>query len=69
MAKSLPLTTVARARAEALFKRREAPRADAPKAMVEYRAAQQATLARMQELRALRLARDAAAAQAKKGET
>jgi hypothetical protein len=49
----------ARARAEALFKRREEQRADAPVAMAEYRAAQQAALDRMHELRRLRLARDA----------
>ncbi len=51
----------ARARAEALFKRREQQKADAPIAMAEYRAAQQAALERMRELRQLRLARDAAA--------
>ncbi len=49
----------ARARAEALFKRREQQKADAPVAMAEYRAAQQAELNRMHELRRLRLARDA----------
>ena len=49
----------ARARAEALFKRREEQKADAPVAMVEYRAAQQAALERMHELRRLRLAREA----------
>ena len=52
----------ARARADALFKRREQQRIDAPVAMAEYRAAQQAALARMRELRRLRLARDAAPA-------
>ena len=46
-----------RARAEALFKRREQQRIDAPIAMAEYRAAQQAALARMRELRHQRLAR------------
>ena len=35
--------------------------ADAPKAMAEYRAAQQAAIERMHRLRALRLARDAEA--------
>jgi hypothetical protein len=69
MAKSQPLTDAARARAEALFSRREAQQADAPKAIAEYRAAQQAALARMHELRALRLARDAAVAKAKSGTT
>jgi len=48
-----------RARAEALFKRRQEQAADAPKAMAEYRAAERAKYARMRELRALRLARDA----------
>ncbi len=46
------------ARAEALFKRREQQKADAPVAMAEYRAAQQAALDRMHELRRLRLARE-----------
>ena len=49
----------ARARAEALFKRREEQKADAPAAMAEYRAAQRAALERMYELRRLRLARQA----------
>ncbi len=48
-----------RAHAEALFKRREEQKADAPVAMAEYRAAQQAALERMHELRRLRLAREA----------
>jgi hypothetical protein len=47
------------ARAEALFKRREQQKADAPVAMAEYRAKQQAALQRMHELRRLRLAREA----------
>ena len=47
------------ARAEALFKRREQQKADAPIAMAEYRARQKAALDRMHELRRLRLARDA----------
>ena len=47
------------ARAEALFKRREQQKADAPVAMAEYRAAQQAALERMHELRRMRLARAA----------
>jgi hypothetical protein len=49
----------ARARAEALFKRRQEPVAEAPTAMAEYRATEQARYERMRELRALRLARDA----------
>jgi hypothetical protein len=47
-----------RARAEALFKSREAQKADAPGAMADYRAAQRAAYDRMRELRALRLARE-----------
>ena len=43
----------------ALLKRREEQQADAPKAMAEYRAAQQAAIDRIPRLRALRLARDA----------
>jgi len=54
--KSDPTT---RARAEALFKRRQEQAADAPKAMAEYRAAESARYARMRELRAMRLAREA----------
>lgn len=49
----------ASARAEALFKRRQEQQIDAPKAMAEYRAAERAKYARMHELRALRLAREA----------
>ena len=59
-------TDHARARAAALFKRREEQKADAPVAMAEYRAAQRAALDRMHELRRLRLARDAELA-ARKG--
>lgn len=57
----MPKTTdpAARARAEALFKRRQEQAADAPRAMAEYRAAERAKYERMGELRALRLARDA----------
>ena len=47
------------ARAAARFKQRERQKADAPVAMAEYRAAQQAALQRMHELRRLRLAREA----------
>jgi hypothetical protein len=43
----------------AFLKRREEQRADAPKAMAEYRAAQQAAIDRMPQLRAQRLAREA----------
>jgi hypothetical protein len=48
-----------RVRAEALFRRREQQKADAPIAMAEYRAKQQAALQRMHELRRQRLAREA----------
>jgi hypothetical protein len=48
-----------RTRAEALFKRREQQKAEAPVATAEYRAAQRAALERMHELKRLRLARDA----------
>jgi hypothetical protein len=51
--------TAAHSRAEALFKRREEQKADAPVAMAEYRAAEQAKYERMRELRELRLAREA----------
>jgi len=51
--------SAARARAEALFKRRQEQAADAPIAMAEYRAAERAKYERMRELRELRLARDA----------
>jgi hypothetical protein len=47
------------ARAEALFKRRQQQQADAPKAMAEYRAAEQAKYERMHQLREQRLAREA----------
>ncbi len=47
------------ARAERLFKAREQQKADAPKAMAEYYAAQQRLYDRMHELRRLRLAREA----------
>jgi putative hemolysin len=50
---------VANARAQALLKRRQEQQIDAPKAMAEYRAAEQAKYTRMQELRTLRLAREA----------
>ncbi len=52
---------ISRARAEALFKRRQEQLADAPKAMAEYRAAERAKYEHMRELKALRLAREAEA--------
>ena len=48
-----------RARAERLFKTREQQKADAPKAIADYYAAQQAMRDRTERLRQLRLARDA----------
>jgi hypothetical protein len=48
-----------RARVERLFKRREQQKADAPRATADYYATQQAVRDRTQELRRLRLARDA----------
>jgi hypothetical protein len=50
----------ARNRAEALFKRREDGRAEASKAMEEYRTGQRAMSEKTARLRALRLARDQA---------
>ncbi len=47
------------ARAERIFKRREQQKADAPQATADYYAALQKTRDRTQELRRLRLARDA----------
>ena len=61
MPKSLPTKTPLDKR-EALLKRRMEQEADAPKAMAEYRAAQQAALDRIPRLRAMRLAREAAEA-------
>ena len=46
-------------RAERLFKAREHQKADAPQAMAEYHAAIQRTRERTEELRRLRLAREA----------
>jgi hypothetical protein len=57
--------TASRSRAEALFKRREEQKADAPIAMAEYRAAERAKYERMHELRQLRLAREAELARKK----
>jgi hypothetical protein len=48
-----------RVRVERLFKTREQQKADAPKAMADYRAAEEALRNRTQELRRLRLAREA----------
>ena len=48
-----------RARAERIFKTREQQKADAPKAISDYYAAQQAMRDRTERLRQLRLARDA----------
>ena len=48
-----------RARAERIFKARERREADAPKATADYYAAQQRIRDRTQELRRLRLAREA----------
>jgi hypothetical protein len=61
--------TAARSRAEALFKHREEQKADAPAALAEYRAADQAKYERMRELKALRLARDARLGRAPKATT
>ncbi|HEY7243911.1 MAG TPA: hypothetical protein VH678_08515 [Xanthobacteraceae bacterium] len=55
----------ARARAEALFKRKEEARIEGDKAMAEYRAREQALRERTARLRALRLAREAAEHQKK----
>jgi hypothetical protein len=57
-----PMPDDTQARRIALAKRREEQAADAPKAMAEYKAKQRAALTRMHELRAMRLAREAAAA-------
>ena len=48
------------ARAEAIFKRKEEQKRDAPKAMAEYNAKELATRERTARLRAQRLAREAA---------
>jgi len=48
-----------RARAERIFKTREQQKADAPKAIADYYAAQQAMRDQTERLRQLRLARDA----------
>jgi hypothetical protein len=48
-----------RVRAERIFKAREEQKAEAPKAMADYRAAEQRLRDRTQELRRLRLLREA----------
>jgi hypothetical protein len=53
-------TTSQQARAEAIFRRKEEQRIDAPKAMAEYTAKSVAVRERTARLRALRLAREAA---------
>lgn len=58
-------SNAAHTRAEAHFKVRADQKADAPKAMQDYRAAQQAAIDRIPRLRELRLAREAALARAK----
>jgi hypothetical protein len=52
--------TIKRARAEALFKKKEAQMREGATAMAEYKAAQQAAREKTNRLRALRLALDAA---------
>ena len=57
----MPYNTEAdRTRAEAIFKAREQRKADAPKAMKDYQAAQDAVRDRTKRLREERLAREAA---------
>ena len=53
-------TTSQQARAEAIFRRKEEQRIDAPKATAEYNAKAVAVRERTARLRALRLAREAA---------
>jgi len=55
-------TRAAQLRAEAHFKVKEQQKADAPSAMRDYRAAENDVRERTKRLRALRLARDTAAA-------
>jgi hypothetical protein len=55
----MPPQETARARAERLFKVRELQKADVPRATADYHAALQAVRNRTQELRRLRLAREA----------
>jgi len=58
MSKPSPEKTAA-AKRLALLNLRQEQEADAPKALAEYRVAQQAAIDRMHQLRALRLARNA----------
>ena len=51
-------TPISVQRAEAIFNVRQAQRADAPKAVLDYRQNQQAALDRMHKLREQRLARE-----------
>jgi len=60
----MPTTTELRQNAEAKFKRRELERVDGRAALVEYAAANQATIEKTARLRALRLSRDTVAAPA-----
>jgi len=55
----MPKQEDARVRAERIFKTREQQKADAPKATADYRAAEQKIRDRTQELKRLRLAREA----------
>lgn len=57
-------TDIAKAKAEASFKRRQEQARDGAIAMTEYLAAQEATRAKTERLRALRLAKEAADKQA-----
>ncbi len=56
---SMPNNTETSARAERIFRRREELKADAPKAVQDYYAAQQRTIQRTRRLREERLAREA----------
>ena len=64
MQKSFPNDPSQAKKRAALLKRRQEQAEDAPKAMAEYRAAQRASIDRMHQLRAMRLAREAEAAKA-----
>jgi hypothetical protein len=65
MTRSLSDDDTTQTRRIALAERRAQQQADAPKAMAEYRAAQQAAIERMHQLRAMRLAREGAGASSK----
>ncbi|AXK80462.1 hypothetical protein DW352_08010 [Pseudolabrys taiwanensis] len=62
--REIQTTDAARAKAETAFKRKEAQAREGAIAMKEYLAAQVATRERMERLRALRLSKEAAEAQA-----